>query len=291
MKRINSIDNIRLILVILIIYWHIICSDINIPKIIHINCYEEFRQLIFPIAYKLVNYLFIISGVLFNFSLNKNIQSILCYIKHKIRGYWPMLFISNLLITIVSYCGFNFPIVQHEANFLNLFFIHKEIGLTNILTNNGPAWYLCALFWASIILLCIVKGIKDKDYLIPIMIFFTVCFINYNVIILRPIVFMGFGFVVGEIYNYIKGFFKCYLINSGLEILLLICIVKSCICKTSCILYSEVVFSLFLLITLFNKGCLSKLLNSINLKFISKYCLSIYLSQEFAFRILRGGME
>ena len=296
-QRLNSMDNLKLILILLIIYWHIMCSEVNLPFFYKEDIfYNSLSKFLKPMAYIFVNYFFIISGIFFRLSLDTTI-GIKSFLNKKLQNLWPILFFSIFSISIISLLGFNFPKLQIEANFLNLLFIHKEIGLSHVLANNGPSWYICALFWSNIIL----YGMCDKNckkYIFYIVFLSTMLWVN-NINIfpgefIRAVALMGIGYFTGQFWiiyrnhiNFNSKFTNVYFF-SILEIVFLFLITKACVSEVYLRLFPELLFCFFCLLIFSNHGIVSRVLTIINLNFLSKHSLSIYLMQEFSFRILRG---
>ena len=177
----HNINFIKLILVLVIVYYHIIAGKLcNIYT--DCNFYFYLKQKISYTGYYSVFLLFIISGIFLYKTCNNINFNFKEVIYKKFIRIWPVLTFSSLLCLLLPFIILNYhPEIQ--TMILNLFFIHKVIGLAQFESWNGVSWFVCALFWNSVIfcaLACCIKSNMNRNLLIGnlFLIFFLI--VNNN---------------------------------------------------------------------------------------------------------------
>ena len=307
-KIFNNINVLKLILVLVIVYYHIIAGKLAIiyPSI-EIYSYVA-KKLTGTGGYAILGF-FIIAGYFLNKSINKKEKpSFYQFVTKKIIRFFPLLFFSTFLCICLGYLLSEPPI---QSMILNMFFIHQYSGGAQYPSWNGSSWFLCCLFWVSIFYYLIVISCANKlksnflIFLISLVSLFLLInpgwgkgdLIVFGIIPYRDLIGLcgiGFGYILGntEIENIqINLTEKIGIIFIGiLELILLSIIILPLIFNINEIkepLLFILCFMFLLLIFIKEKGIISKFFNNIYLVNIAKTSFSIYIMQEVCFIILQ----
>lgn len=156
----HNINFIKLILVLVIVYYHIIAGKLSVlyPNVIQFT--KMSNKILNTGSYAVVIF-FIISGYFLSKSLNGEvIPSFIDFVKKKIIRLFPVLMLSTLMCMGLSYLLPVQPEIQ--TMILNCFFIHNYSGGAHFEAWNGTSWFVCALFWVSLLYYSISFMIKDN---------------------------------------------------------------------------------------------------------------------------------
>lgn len=203
-SKIGSIEFIRFLFSIIIVYFHILNSNI-IPYIGNAkSSYFDLKNKSVYGGY-IVECFFIIGGYfIYKTYISNPDISIKKFLINKIIRLWPVLFFSIVIGLITSTLSI-YPAI------FNIFFL-QCVGLS--FAYKGITWYISPFFWVSIFIFALLKNFDNKklNVILPIMIYFSyVININYcngrygretiwnflNLGVLRAIAGIGLGYMIG----------------------------------------------------------------------------------------------
>ena len=135
-QRIHNVDFLRLLFVILIVYYHLIpqahVQDSSIPMLTWMKTNSR------SIGFLGNAGLFIVSGVFLAPTLTKNGQTFFQFATHKLMRFWPTLCFAFMCMAIFG--AFHLLKFDVGQNILNLLLIHQNgSGLTTKLSNKKAA--------------------------------------------------------------------------------------------------------------------------------------------------------
>ena len=166
-----------------------------------------------------VEYFFIIAGFFLIYTFKQK-ESVIDFIKNKITRLWPLVAFLFILYMVAGW----FDIIKFQLypNVLALLMM-ENIGITTKWGNMGHSWFVSALFFVSIFYFYIFKYFKKTTYnfFIPIIVLLSYTFLiqqsnggmgqhiktYYGILnggILRAVGGMGLGYLIYQVYNYIK---------------------------------------------------------------------------------------
>lgn len=296
-SKLNSIELLRIIGVILILVFHAL-HIIDEPRII----YPYFRM-----CWVFVECFFIIAGFFLPNILVKR-TTFKDFAVTRIIRLFPVAFFATVFVNI-------FHFHKHFYEILPDFLLLSHIGLkSSQVALLGACLFLFVLFWCSCFYYCLLNIIKDKlkfNFTVVLIIYFAlVMYTNdvgiqthnaygiFNIGILRGIISIGIGILIRlNFYNpeNIKSI-KNKIFFTILELFLFFYL----IINLACIKYAEAPRNMVLYIFLFsfliicmvnNAGYFSKVLNKVNLYPISKYSLSIYVMQNIPWIFLHPSQQ
>ena len=305
----HNINFIKLILVLVIVYYHIIAGKLSVlyPNVIQFT--KMSNKILNTGSYAVVIF-FIISGYFLSKSLNGEvIPSFIDFVKMKIIRLFPVLMLSTLMCMGFSYL---LPVQPEiETMILNCFFIHNYSGGAHFESWNGASWFVCALFWVSLLYYSIFFMIKDKikrNFAISLICIFTFlslitpewgkgellrfCVVPYRD--LYALYGVGLGCLLGDL-KIQSSVEKKSLLNKFLFgilelvtffLVLLPLYLNANEIKEPLLYITTVCLLLILLVK--QQGFFSKFLNFPIFSVISKPSFSIYLMQEVCFVILQA---
>ena len=307
-----SIQFLRFIFAIVMCFGHALAVTM-------LAAYSQYDVLKYSIKGCFVSlyFFFVMSGFFLPKALKRSLEE---FILDRIIRLWPVLAFSIFITALfrplkllnVSFTGYDFATLL----FLQGVGVSQEPGL------NGVAWFVCVLFWLSIIYLVIIKIIKNNlvNTIIILLIVFISASIYYNslgitvrgvvhgfmpIFVLNGLFTIGFGVLINQLnkmlnkknnkwlfYDTTTPFLKIFFSLSEISILLFILVyvcfmgveIHPLLSITTIILFS------ILLLLFYNKsGFLSAhLLNKPSLDFLGKSSYSIYIMQPVTFCIINA---
>lgn len=302
MNKVYSIEFLRIYMCLIICFGHLLNLILvqldRAYEILHINCY-----------FLCVEAFFIISG--FFLCLSK--KSLKDNIKSRFITLWPLYAFSIAVAGILRTFHVHYYSLS-LGDLWNLLFL-QGTGIYQGCGLNGPAWYICVLFWCSLLFLIIKKSSIKKQItfvslisLISLILLWvpksdiiysnTRGFIPHTIIsvmIARGLASMGIGYLFGCIQKHILSLEKYKSLLKNNKFIFTILEGVLLICFSWIIFYGYTTLSLInnyfilLLLLLFvnNVGYVSsKLLNKNLITFCGKYSYSIYIMQNVVFFII-----
>ncbi len=300
-ERFYNIDAVRLLVVIMIVYYHIIRSS-YVRQFADVNIYQYLANNAAYAGFTGNAFLFMVSGYFLYFSILKCRESFLHFSLKKALRFWPTLCFAVLVTAILSLFGLiKFDIGQ---NILNLLFITKgSTGLTTRYTNLNVSWFVCSLFWSGLFYYAIFRLIKDqftRNFVISLISYFgLVIYMNSSVRDSQVI----FGFLikggtlaisligVGILFGNFLSEININTVNlqpitaTILEIICIVYIVNGCIFNKfqETLLVPLLVSLTFFGLLILKRGWISSFLNHTYFSQIGKYAFSIYIMQDTCF--------
>ena len=151
-QRLYQIDFLKFIFALMIVYYHLM--GFLVKQYPDVLVYTKLQLRSGAVGSNIVFAFFILSGYfLCKAALSKPID-ILSYIKNRIVRLWPLLAFS--FITFIFIGSFN------VYDFLNIFFISNGIGIVKSSSHNAATWFICVLFWQSILFYYLLVHYKEK---------------------------------------------------------------------------------------------------------------------------------
>ena len=305
--RLHNIDFLRFLFAIIIVYYHILHS--NIIPFIGENEEYLFLQSHNGNAWIIVECFFIISGFFLFQSWKQKNTSVLEFTVRKFIRLWPVLFFS-IAISVLFFNANKF------SSIFNVLFL-QCIGVS--LDYQGINWYISPLFWGSLFYYAILKKYNFQTTTICIAV---ITYLGYainintldgsfgretifgfvNLALARALAGLGLGYLIAfslEQLNRCKIRFKGTnsLLFQLLKIVLFTAIELSCFVflmaffvlgldyKNKAIVV--IIFSLLLICFILRKGLVSRILNHAVFGFAGKYAYSIYVMQQICFWVLQ----
>lgn len=311
-KYFYNIDFLRFIFAIIIVYFHILHSNIMefISDIPNVEVYQYLRISCSSAGIIVEGFLIIAGFFLFQSFYNHPKLNFLDFAKNKIARLWPVLAFSLILSVIF----FKMQIITAIINGCFL----QCIGVT--LAYKGINWYISSFFWAIIFYFYILKTF-DKKYarlIIVLCIYFSIVgninhfqgsfgretFANFfNAGLMRALAGIGIGYFIGEYQESLKYKINTYSskyiqwlsggVYSAIEILCLYFLISHFLfhsLKYQNQLIFLIVFSTLLICFIKQKGIISKLLNNNFWGWCGKYSYSIYAMQQISFNIMKKSL-
>ncbi len=298
LQRLYNIDFLRLLFVVLIVYYHLIQRDyiqaMHVELLAHMKANALFLGDVGNMA------LFIVSGYFLLGSLEKKDKDFLQFSLHRLMRFWPTLCFAILCMGILG--AFHLIKFDIGQNILNLCAITRYgTGLTPRWGNLNTSWFVCALFWVSLFYYALYNSVKMRNifcFVVALIVWFSsVLFVNssgtpyYKVMYgffpragMLALGMIGLGILLRAFLNEIKieGRKINYWIASALEILLLFYLMHGCLIErfkeTHMVLI--IAFSALFVLFIMNQGVLSQLFNKPWVSKIGRYTFSIYIMQE-----------
>lgn len=307
-QRFHHIDMMRFILSVIIVYYHILHSNI-MPYVGENGQYEALAPLCNNAA-NIVAVFFIIGGMfLYQSFCSKPGVSIFQYTVSRIVRLLPV-----LLFSILAESAF-FTKVDWYHNLINAFLLQCS-GLS--LEYKGILWYVSSFFWASIFLYALLSCMSKKKalLLIAVLTYFTFVFrINYlngsiggretvyytlNLGVMTAIGDMGVGILIAEVSGRLHHMGQLCppgkLASSVIRVLLAAVEIASIIFLFRYFLFPTgvknhiiviIVSSILLLSMLSPYSLTGALFNHKAFGYPGRYAYSIYVMQQTSFYILR----
>lgn len=304
-----SIQFLRYLFIITICYGHSLLITL-------LAQYDEYFHLAHYIRGVFIGpiFFFIMGGFFLRRALKKNVEK---YIQERIIRLWPTLAFSILVFFILVKCKWYFTGMDYSdvATLLML----QGTGICQACNANGPAWFICVLFWTSIFYFILLKIIKNQKLQVVVVAFITIVSgilyeINmpnmsirdllFNFIpmtMLCGITFLGYGILLSFFNDYISKYIKKYDNNKIAQIIysLLEIIPFAFICRfyfyTADIiekykyhqLFFILMFSIMFIMFINNAGLLSKkIFNNKIWDLFGKVSFSIYIMQSVMFVVI-----
>ena len=305
LPKFKNIEFLRFVFVSILVYFHLV--QVFISRNITSYLPLEFLS---RSAYILVEFFFILAGFFLYFDIQKY-KDISSYVKKRFLRLW---FVPAfvVLLSIISAPFMKYIIVNYVNSLLNILFLNN-IGLTNSVSNYVHTWYICVLFWVSLLYFCLFKLFDYKRVLffVAIMVYLSYVAIfqalkgsfgSHETVLyglltsgmLRGIAGLGIGLMMGMIYERYMCLHKVNnnkttsifypIIFSIAEIVILFVLGNLLVFKIWKINNDFIFIPLFVaLIWLFllKKGMISKLLENKISDFLGKFSYSIFVMQGY----------
>lgn len=208
-----SIQFLRFLFTMLICYGHLL----TVTSLAGFQEYSKYTHYING-CWIAVPFFFIMSGFFLSHSIKKNVE---IFVQDRIIRLWPVMAFSIFLFAIFKYFDI-FGVGLNSKDFATLLFL-QGTGISQTANINGVVWYVCVLFWTSLIYLIYLKIVKRKwlqILSISLIVFVTgYLYVKYMFLPIRDIVFNfvsimmldGFSFVgFGILLHYFNEFLnKC----------------------------------------------------------------------------------
>ncbi len=315
MKEKNySIQFLRFLFVLAICLGHLLwvtyCATIEGQSLLKFVCRNCF------IANE---FFFIVSGYFLYFSA----KPVEAFVKERLIRLWPMLAFS------IGACGLlrTFHISGQSLNFSDLatLFLLQGTGVSQTPGVNGPAWFICVLFWCSIIFYIMLRIIKRKTTkIITLLLIFIPSFWGFimnlsvdsrgfvctfiSILMLKGLSLVALGIMLGAANEYlnksnISKFLNYDKINSTLKVLysiieftLAFVIIRYLFfytklphCNELDVVLVIVAFVMMFLMFSNKAGVLSaKILNHKFMDFLGSKAYAIFIMQNFVFLLINN---
>ncbi len=299
-KRYYNVDFLRIVFVVLIVYYHFIKT--SYVAAYHIPILENLAKNVGWAGTICNAILFVISGFFLFPALIKKEEPFIKFAIRKLLRFWPTLVFAVICIGILDLFGLvKFDVGQ---NILNIFLMTAGSGgLTHKLTNLNVTWFVCALFWCSMFYKALYNVINDNfkfNFAVSIILYFNlVIFLNsiskdYQVVHgifskggASAMALIGVGILLYQLFQQINwdkiktNPFVITLCEAGLITYL----TWGCIFKKFKETYMVMLIASITLFVLFliNRGYISRFLNRPFASAIGKYAFAIYIMQEVSF--------
>ena len=300
--RIYNVDYLRLLFVVLIVYYHLISQDYvqdsSIPMLTWMKTNSR------SIGFLGNAGLFIVSGFFLAPTLTKNGQTFFQFATHKLMRFWPTLCFAFTCMAIFGM----FHLIRHfdvGQNILNLLLIHQNgSGLTNRLSGMNVSWFVCSLFWASLFYYGLCNSLKERNsfvFITALIVWFSTVLYEHSIGVpdykvvygffprggMLALGMIGLGILLKIFLDEIRIEERKinYWIASALEILLLFYLMHGCLIERFQETHMVLVVSFSVLFVLFitQQGFLSRALNKPWVGKIGRYAFSIYIMQSVGF--------
>ncbi|MBQ3101493.1 acyltransferase [bacterium] len=299
-KRYYNVDFLRIVFVVLIVYYHFIKT--SYVAAYHIPILENLAKNVGWAGTIGNAILFVISGYFVFSSFLKYQEPFIKFAIRKLMRFWPTLVFAVICVGILDLFGLvKFDVGQ---NILNIFLMTAGSGgLTQKLTNLNVTWFICALFWCSLFYFALFKIIKSRfkfNFAVSIISYFNiVIYLNsplrdYQVvhgIFSRAgavaMALIGFGILLYQFFNKINwdNVKTNPIILTLLEAGLISYLTWGCVFKRFKETYMVMLIASVSLFVLFliNRGYISRFFNRPIFSSIGKYAFAIYIMQEVSF--------
>lgn len=295
--RLYNIDFLRIILVVLIVFYHLLGA--GYVQTYNIELYKELLTNTRSIGIICNSIFFMISGYFLYNSLFSEDYTLKDFVIKKILRFWPVLAFSVLICAIFSLFGWiHFDV---DGNLLLLCMIHKNgSGLATHLTNFNSSWFVCWLFWLQIFYFGLSKIVKKEfnyNFLIAILVYLSLLiYVNnpgrdYELIYswiprggLLGFIMTGIGILINAINSKIKISINMVL-SSIIEISLFGYFIYGFFFGPfrDDFILTIIAVIIFLFFIINKQGCVSNILNNKNLAHLGNFAFSTYIMQEVAF--------
>lgn len=312
MEKIKNIEFLRIIGCLAIILYHMFTKTGIAELINDIDIYTKFHNMTSN-GDKAVDLFFIISGFFFIFKFN-SAQSLWEFLKHKLIRLYPVVTFVVLVSFLLSLFGiYEFSFYGFTLDYLGI----NGTILTLKTGHIGGLWYVTTMLWTCILFGYIIKNYQKKnvDLFIALLIFFSYGFIIhalkgnigcttgttinyiYNIGLLRAFGGIGIGYFIAQWYK--VNFDKIKIFNPNLfqklsitilEFMCIFFIINNLILHK--LHYSNkiifiVVFTIAIMLFLFKKGFITKLLDINFWQNMSKYTYSLYMTHIVTLRFFK----
>ena len=192
LQRLYNIDFLRLLFVVLIVYYHLICKGYVHEEHVALLAHMKKNALLIGDVGNMA--LFIVSGYFLFGSLEKRDKAFLQFSLHRLLRFWPTLCFAVLCMGALGL----FHLVEFDVgqNILNLFAITKSgTGLTLRLTNLHTSWFVCTLFWASLFYYALYSSVKTRNtfnLIVALIVWFSIVLFVNSIGISQRTVIYGF---------------------------------------------------------------------------------------------------
>ena len=309
-EKLYSVEFVRFIFAAVIVYYHILHSNIK-GAAIDLPIYERLYDNC-AFAGAAVECFFIISGYFLykSFQRRPNI-SVLEFAYNKFARLWPVHAVFLLI-------GLLFFYFNGYDSFYNIFFL-QAVGVTPDVS--GITWYVSPLFTVMIFMFAFYKNTEDKkkyNMFLAVFVYLSyVMVINdcskvfrrhtiygvFSIAVLRAVAGIGLGYLIAVVsekiknLDYIKNFKGNWFQNTLIFILVSAAEIASFYFMMRHFLDSQnsmqqqffvvLLFTVFFVCLLSRRGVFTLLFNNKFFGILGKYAYSIYMMQQIAFYILQ----
>ena len=301
MQRNKSLDSLKFLFSIAIVYYHILHS--NMERVIGTTGAYQTLSEACGSGHLIVECFLIIAGFFLYSTYRKGISNIPDFAVSRLVRLWPAFIFQIAIILILS--GYKF-----EALILDVCLL-RCTGIS--LAHQGICWYIPPFFWCSVFLFSILQILRKESalLLIAVLTYLAYC-VNLNSTngdlgrhvvfswcslgVLRVLGGLGAGLLIAAGIEYFQGSDKPEKVSRTRYIWYSIAELV-CIALLTCqfLVYriftnaatTVVIFSYLLIIIVKGGGVVSKLLGRDSIAGMGKYCYCIYVMQQAAFVIMR----
>ena len=299
-QRHSSIDFLRILFVVMIVYYHFIKA--SYVQVYDIPLFDDLKNGISHCGRMCNAFLFILSGFFLYISfIKRKDNNIASFIVKKIIRFWPpMIFAILCGVVLDLFHLINFDLSQ---NVLFLCFISKiGVGLSTDLAYLNVLWFISALFWCSVFYYSFLCLCSEKWYMFFIGLFTYVNLLIYINCGLGPdtetifsfippslclaLSCIGLGIVLCKIYrDYIVNLKINWFVASVIEVYILFYLVNGLLFNPFHIQFIAIIilFIVLLILLLLKQGLISQLLDNPVFSLIGRYAFSIYIMQHIVF--------
>ncbi|MCD7723075.1 MAG: acyltransferase [Clostridiales bacterium] len=309
-KKFYNIDFLRIIFSLVIVYYHILHS--NIISYTDSSAFYEQLAKGSNFAGGIVIYFFILSGFfLYKSYIKRPDMRVGEFVLRKVARLWGVLALSVFITAIFFKADF-------YTSFMNILFL-QAVGVSS--NSSGINWFVSPLFWALIFYFVLARCIKKEkivNLITAVLSYFSfVIILNYadfklsrdtaygifSLSALTAVGFIGFGWLIASSLNafysldYVKNYkytpvtrALAFIISSAAEILSAVILAFYMFWRDKAgdnILIGAIAFCILLVCFVAQKGLFSKLLNNKYIGFAGRYSYSVYIMQQIAFYILQ----
>ena len=305
MKKHYNIEFLRFVFSVLIVYFHILNSNI-IPYVGENGVYLNLQQMC-KFSSAVVECFLVMSGYFIFTSCRKSpVKSVICYALGRFFRLWPVF----AFYTVFTMLLLGAPLT--EDTLLDLAFL-RCTGIS--LAYKGIIWYVAPFFWCSLLIYAILTLCKKPTAGI---ILTLVCYFSYVINLnyrngslgreviwnflslgmLRVMAGLCLGVLIGMVLAELSAAYKplsdahrriCLYVFSALEAIccvLLFLIFLSRKIQIRNVFTIVIIFSILFVCFLKNAGIISRMLNKPWFGFFGKYTFSVYVMQQASFYIL-----
>lgn len=214
-----SIQFLRFLFTMFICYGHL-------PTVTMLSNIEEYSKLAHYISgcFIAVPFFFIMSGFFLPCSLRKNVET---FVQCRILRLWPVMAFSIAIYGVLKLS--NLPVNGLNSLDLATILFLQCTGVSQEGNANGVVWFVCVLFWTSLIYFLYLKIIKQKSLQIIFLIIFVLItgfiYVKYmpyksvrdvvydfmSIGMLCGLVYVGFGVLLYYLNNNLNKLFGKYL--------------------------------------------------------------------------------
>lgn len=294
----NSIEFLRFIFTISIVYLHILHT--NIKNYVNWDLYVDLFNRC-SLATFLVEAFLMIAGYFMYYSINTKKQTFGEFFKNKFFRLWPAFAFATLFCFILGK-------LDGYKTFQNLIFCYS-IGFDTKVS--GITWFVAPFFWGLMLYFCLIKNISKKYLNITIIgiVYFGLILLSAKGFtrdnltdflsgsMVRIMTSLGLGYLLAVLYQSVKNRkfltdskykISRFIIFSIAEISTLACVINWCLFHK--ISYNKFIFMPIFAILIFcfvcQKGIISKITDASIFKYLGQYSYSIYVMQQASFYLL-----
>ena len=308
--KIKNLDLLRILASVSVTVYHLFSK--NNLYVTSIPLYETLRYMTRQ-GRLATDLFFMLAGFFLVYAFKPNV-SLLSFIKKRILRFWPVLIFIILCNFILSWFGmFNFSFYKHLITFSGV----SSFGFFEHDVSIGRFWFVSALLWVSSVLYYSMLRFDKKKVNVAV----TICVIAaYTMLVTMPINFnralfgqmwhgiisvgmlcaiggVGLGYLIARWYekyhidkttqheNPITTI--CFTVLEILAFLATISMFFLYILAPQYNIFAIGILVIMLALLLAKRGWVSRILDTINLSFLSRYAYSLFLCHPFVYIVLK----